>query len=165
MSDARDIIEQLLRRTRGPRGPNGPRTITPNAPHISLKAVLIGLAALLVIWTAKSAFYTVQPDERGVVKRFGRVIGIADNGWHFKVPFGVDSVQVVATERVLKQEFGFRSERPDRHHTQFAGGYPEESLMLTGDLNIIQVEWVVQYRIDDPVKYLYGMRDSTKTPR
>jgi membrane protease subunit HflK len=165
MSDARDIIEQLLKRSRGPRGPNGPRTITPNAPHISLKAVLIGLLALLVVWSAKSAFYTVQPDERGVVKRFGRVIGIADNGWHFKLPFGVDSVQVVATERVLKQEFGFRSERPDRNRTQFAGGYPEESLMLTGDLNIIQVEWVVQYRIDDPVKYLYGMRDSTKTLR
>ena len=165
MSDARDIIEQLLRRSRGPRGPNGPRTITPNAPHISLKAVLIGLAALLLVWTAKSSFYTVQPDERAVVKRFGRVIGIADNGWHVKVPFGVDAVQWVPTQRVLKQEFGFRSERPDRNRTQFAGGYPEESLMLTGDLNIIQVEWVVQYRIDDPVKYLYGMRDAQKTLR
>ena len=165
MSDARDIIEQLLKRSRGPRGPNGPRTITPNAPHISLKAVLIGLLALLVIWTAKSSFYTVQPDERAIVKRFGRVIGIAENGWHLKVPFGVDAVQWIPTERVLKQEFGFRSERPDRNRTQFAGGYPEESLMLTGDLNIIQVEWVVQYRIEDPVKYQYGMRDSAKTLR
>jgi membrane protease subunit HflK len=164
MSDARDIIEQLLKRSRGPRGPNGPRTSTPNTPHISLKAVLIGLAALLVVWTARSSFYTVQPEERAVVKRFGRVIGIADNGWHSKVPFGIDAVELVATERVLKQEFGFRSERPDRNRTQYAG-YPEESLMLTGDLNIIQVEWVVQYRIEDPVKYLYGMRDSQKTLR
>ena len=63
---------------------------------------------------------------------------------------------MVATERVLKEEFGFRSEQAERTRTQFAGGYPDESLMLTGDLNIIQVEWVVQYRIDDPVKYLYG---------
>jgi membrane protease subunit HflK len=165
MSDARDIIEQLLRRSRGPRGPNGPRTITPNPPHISLKTVLIGLSALLVIWMARSAFYTVQPEERAVVKRFGRVIGIADNGWHFKVPFGIDGVELVATERVLKEEFGFRSDQPERNRTQFNGGYPDESLMLTGDLNIIQVEWVVQYRIDDPVKYLYGMRDARKTLR
>jgi modulator of FtsH protease HflK len=165
MSDARDIIEQLLKRSRRPRGPNGPRTITPNAPHISWKAVLIGLAALLVLWTATSSFYTVQPDERAVVKRFGRVIGIAEPGWHVRVPFGIDSVQPVATERVLKQEFGFRSEQPERNRTQFAGGFPDESLMLTGDLNIIQVEWVVQYRIEDPVRFLYGMRDSTKTLR
>ena len=165
MSDARDIIEQLLKRSRGPRGPNGPRTITPNAPHISLKAVLIGLAALLVLWTATSSFYTVQPDEQTVIKRFGRVIGIAQPGWHLKLPFGMDTVQPVATERVLKQEFGFRSQTPERNRTQFAGGYPDESLMLTGDLNIIQVEWVVQYRVDDPVKYLYGMRDATKTLR
>lgn len=165
MSDARDIIEQLLKRSRGPRGPNGPRTITPNAPHISLKAVLIGLAALLVLWTATSSFYTVQPDEQTVIKRFGRVIGIAQPGWHLKLPFGMDAVQPVATERVLKQEFGFRSQTPERNRTQFAGGYPDESLMLTGDLNIIQVEWVVQYRVDDPVKYLYGMRDATKTLR
>lgn len=165
MSDARDIIEQLLRRSRGPRGPNGPRTITPNAPHISPKAVLIGLAVLLVLWTATSSFYTVQPDEQTVIKRFGRVIGIAQPGWHLKLPFGMDAVQPVATERVLKQEFGFRSQTPERNRTQFAGGYPDESLMLTGDLNIIQVEWVVQYRVDDPVKYLYGMRDATKTLR
>src|SRR5215467_5841825 len=165
MSDARDIIEQLLKRSRGPRGPNGPRTITPNAPHISWQAVLIGLVALLVLWTATSSFYTVQPDERAVVKRFGRVIGIADPGWHLRVPFGVDGVQPVATERVLKQEFGFRSDQPERNRTQFTGGFPDESLMLTGDLNIIQVEWVVQYRIEDPVKYLYGMRDAQKTLR
>src|SRR5262245_24386798 len=164
MSDARDIIEQLLRRSRGPRGPNGPRTVTPNVPHISWKAVLAGLAALLVLWTATSSFYTVQPDERAVVKRFGRVIGIADPGWHVRLPFGIDTVQVVATSRVLKQEFGFRSDQPERNRTQFAG-VPDESLMLTGDLNIIQVEWVVQYRIDEPVKYHYSMRDATKTLR
>jgi len=164
MSDARDIIEQLLKRSRGPRGPNGPRTITPNAPHISWKAVAVGLVALLVLWTATSSFYTVQPDERAVIKRFGRVIGVADPGWHLRMPFGVDGVMRVATERVLKQEFGFRSEQPERNRTQFSGN-PDESLMLTGDLNIIQVEWVVQYRIEDPVKYLYSMRDATKTLR
>jgi membrane protease subunit HflK len=56
-----------------------------------------------------SSWYTVQPEERAVVKRFGAVIGINDPGLHFKIPFGVDTVQFVATERVLKQEFGFRT--------------------------------------------------------
>jgi len=169
MSDARDIIEQLLRRTRGPRGPSGPRaTIPSGSPGLSWHAVFIGIGVLALIWAGASSFYTVQPEERAVIKRFGRVTGISDPGFHFKLPFGIDRVQVVATERVLKQEFGFRTERAeqtDRARTQFAGGYPNESLMLTGDLNIIQVEWVVQYRIDDPVKYLYGMREPTKTLR
>ncbi|HUL82318.1 MAG TPA: FtsH protease activity modulator HflK [Gammaproteobacteria bacterium] len=170
MSDARDIIEQLLRRSRGggPKGPGGPRTIPTGTPELSWRAVLIGIGLLAAIWAGWSAIYTVQPEERAVIKRFGRVIGIADNGAHLKLPFGIDRVQIVATERVLKQEFGFRTDRAeqtDRARTQFAGGYPNESLMLTGDLNIIQVEWVVQYRIDDPVKYLYGMREPTKTLR
>jgi len=165
MSDARDIIEQLLRRSRGPKGPNGPRTIPPGMPGLSWRAVLIGLGVLAAIWAIASSIYTVQPEERAVIKRFGSVTGISDPGLHFKLPFGIDRVQVVATERVLKQEFGFRTEQTDRARTQFAGGYPNESLMLTGDLNIIQVEWVVQYRIDDPVKYLYGMREPTKTLR
>ena len=129
--------------------------------------MIAGIVALIVLWTAASSIYTVQPEERAVIKRFGNVTGIADPGLHFKLPFGVDRVQIVATERVLKQEFGFRTDanRPSNDRSQFAGGYPDESLMLTGDLNIIQVEWVVQYRISDPVKYLYGMREPAKTLR
>src|SRR6056297_4089290 len=71
---------------------------------------IVGIAILVaLIWGAFSAFYTVQPEERAVIKRFGSVIGITDPGLHFKLPFGVDEVQLVATERVLKQEFGFRT--------------------------------------------------------
>jgi membrane protease subunit HflK len=166
MSDARDIIEQLLKRSRGPKGPNGPRTIPNGTPGLSWRAVLIGIGVLAVIWAVASSFYTVQPEERAVIKRFGRASrNIAEPGFHFRLPFGIDRVQIVATERVLKQEFGFRTEQSERSRSQFAGGHPDESLMLTGDLNIVQVEWVVQYRIDDPVKYLYGMREPTKTLR
>jgi modulator of FtsH protease HflK len=71
--------------------------------------------------SSRRLFYTVQPEERAVVKRFGEVIKIADPGLHFKLPFGIDSVQFVATERVLKQEFGFRTEASDRRRTQYAG--------------------------------------------
>ena len=128
---------------------------------------LIGIAAivLLAIWALFSTFYTVQPEERAVVKRFGKVIGITDPGPHFKLPFGIDNVRMVATERVLKQEFGFRTESVSRDQSSRYSEqeHPEESLMLSGDLNMIDVEWVVQYRISDPIKYLYAMREPERT--
>jgi membrane protease subunit HflK len=165
MSDARDLIEQFMNRP-GRGGPRGPRATPGGAPPLKPATVLIGIAALVVAWGVLSTFYTVQPEERAVIKRFGSVAGIADPGLHFKLPFGIDTVQIVATERVLKQEFGFRTEDLSGDRTRFAAGrYPDESLMLTGDLNIIQVEWVVQYRISDPVKFLYSMREPTQTLR
>jgi len=129
---------------------------------------IIGIAIVVaLIWGAFSAFYTVQPEERAVVKRFGAVIGITDPGLHFKIPFGVDQVQFVATERVLKQEFGFRTQgtRASGRTAYSSQQFEDESLMLTGDLNMIDVEWVVQYRIDDPIKFLYQMREPTRTLR
>ena len=129
---------------------------------------IIGIAIVVaLIWGAFSAFYTVQPEERAVVKRFGAVIGITDPGLHFKIPFGIDQVQFVATERVLKQEFGFRTQgtRASGRTAYSSQQFEDESLMLTGDLNMIDVEWVVQYRIDDPIKFLYQMREPTRTLR
>lgn len=125
------------------------------------------VAIILVGWGALSAFYTVQPEERAVVKRFGSVVGITDPGLHFKLPYGFDQVQLVATERVLKQEFGFRTEgtRAGGRTAYSADHFEDESLMLTGDLNMIDVEWVVQYRIADPIKFLYEMREPTRTLR
>ncbi len=154
----------------GPRS-MGPRDTGPSRVGTSIEWRQIGLvaAALLLLWGAYSSFYTVQPEERAVVKRFGKVTGITDPGLHFKLPFGVETVQRLATERVLKQEFGFRTEdvRPDEEgRTRYSEkDFPLESLMLTGDLNVIDVEWVVQYRISDPIKYLYGMREPARTLR
>lgn len=156
------------------RGPQGPPDITELIRKIGGRGGgspgkgFIGIAIVIVlIWGAFSAFYTVQPEERAVVKRFGEVIGITDPGLHFKIPFGVDKVQFVATERVLKQEFGFRSQGTlSSGRTRYsAEQFEDESLMLTGDLNMIDVEWVVQYRIDDPIKFLYEMREPTRTLR
>jgi modulator of FtsH protease HflK len=171
MSDAKDLIDQILnRRPRrvgpGGPGPRGPSTPGGGLPQLGPRPVLVGIGALLAIWAVMSSFYTVQPEERAVIKRFGGVTGIAEPGLHFKLPFGIDNVQVVATERVLKEEFGFRTENSATERTVFAPGErPDESLMLTGDLNIIQVEWVVQYRISDPVLFLYGMREPLQTLR
>jgi modulator of FtsH protease HflK len=173
MADERDWLKKILvgkgweeRRPPGepPRRPGGRDTL-PQAPQGG--QLLLILAAIVALWGIWSVFYTVQPEERAVVKRFGRVIGISDPGLHFKIPFGVDTVQIVATERVLKEEFGFRTAgAADQTRTRFADrGFPEESLVLTGDLNVIDVEWVVQYRIADPIKYIYSMREPTRTLR
>jgi membrane protease subunit HflK len=161
MSDAKDLIDQLFNRPGGTRRP--PSVGRPQVPG---RSIAIAALVLLGIWGVFSSFYTVQPEERAVIKRFGEVTGIADPGLRFKLPFGVDSIEIVATERVLKQEFGFRSEDVlTESRTRFSSDLPDESLMLTGDLNIIQVEWVVQYRIGDPIKYLYAMREPTQTLR
>lgn len=121
---------------------------------------------LLLIWGVFTCFYTVQPEEQAVVKRLGAVIDITEPGLHFKLPFGIDRVQHVASARVLKQEFGFRTVSQEGGRSQYVGrGFHDESLMLTGDLNIILVEWVVQYRIQDPILYLYQQREPDQTLR
>ncbi|MDC0748979.1 FtsH protease activity modulator HflK [Polyangium mundeleinium] len=127
------------------------------------------LVAVLVIggMAAQNLFYTVQPDERAVITRFGAVIGQAGPGLHFKLPFGIDEVQKVPTERVLKQKFGFPTESSkegDRAHAPI-GDDREEREMLTGDLNMIDVSWVVQYQIRDPVEYLYQLKDPERSLR
>ncbi len=140
-----------------------------SAPNLSVKnltPVLAIVAVGVIAWGFMSSYYTVQPEERAVVKRFGKVVAINDPGLHFKLPFGVDTVQKVATERVMKQEFGFRSADTDGERTEYSTeDFPDESLMLSGDLNIIDVEWVVQYRISDPMKFLYQQRDAERTLR
>ncbi|MDZ7662085.1 FtsH protease activity modulator HflK [Thiohalophilus sp.] len=156
-------------------GPSGPPDLFEimkkftggGSPRGRIGGVIGVVVLLLLAWAALTSFYTVQPEERAVVKRFGSVTGITDPGLHFKLPFGIDQVQLVATERVLKQEFGFRTQgtRQGQRSTYSAAQFEDESLMLTGDLNMIDVEWVVQYRIEDPIKFLYRMREPTRTLR
>ncbi len=130
---------------------------------LSLGGLFLALVVLIGLLTS---FYTVQPEERAVVKRFGAVIAISDPGLRFKLPFWIDRVQRVATERVLKEEFGFRTEGVRGSRTRYSEkAFEDESLMLTGDLNIIDLEWVVQYRISDPVKFLYRIREPVRTLR
>jgi membrane protease subunit HflK len=128
---------------------------------------IVAAAVLLLVIAVGAAtmVYTVQPEERAVVKRFGAVVKTTDPGLHFRLPFGIDGIQRVATERVLKEEFGFRTAAAGQPSRYVESDLPDESLMLSGDLNIIDVEWVVQYRIADPIKFLYSMREPTRTLR
>jgi modulator of FtsH protease HflK len=129
---------------------------------------LIGFVVLGVIVVAAlgSSYYQVEPDEVALVTRFGRFVRTANPGPHTKFPFGIERAQKVPVQRQLKQEFGFRTVRADiqssfRKDEKTAA----ESLMLTGDLNVATVEWIVQYKISDPYKYLYKLRDVEETFR
>ena len=139
----------------------------PVPPRPTLGQARTILAVLVVFVFLFTSYYQVEPDEVGVVQRFGRFVGTSGPGPHLKIPFGVDSVTKVPVQRTLKLEFGFRTVRA-AVKSEFAPPTPEtsaESAMLTGDLNVAVVEWVVQYKITDPKKYLFDVREPTATFR
>src|SRR5664279_4397611 len=141
-----------------------PTVINLNLPRPPLRligAALAVAASLLVLWTS---YYTVAAESEGVVLRFGKFLKTVEPGLHFKLPLGIDEVSVLPTRRQLKIEFGFTTygyTNPDQ-----VGRQPgEEKSMVTGDLNAALVEWVVQYRIDDPKEYLFDVRNPGQTLR
>lgn len=136
---------------------NSPR----NFPRKWIGLIILGIIILVVLF---STFYTVGPDEVGVIKRFGRYMRITDPGLHMKIPFA-ESVTKVKVKRIFKEEFGFRTLQPGVRTVYTPEKWEDESLMLTGDLNVAVVEWIVQYRIVDPYKYLFKVRDVRKTIR
>jgi len=124
-------------------------------------SIVVGAIVLIVLF---SSFFQVDTEEVGVITRFGKFTRTVDAGLNFKLPF-IEEVQKVPVERQLKEEFGFRTVKAGVQ-TQYSGGdYSDESLMLTGDLNLGNVEWVVQYRISDPYKFLFEVRNPEKTLR
>jgi len=150
---------------RNPPGSNKP------VPEINVIWIL-GLAVVaFVLWGASTCFYTVSTEGQAVVKRFGKVIDVKQPGLHFKLPFGIDTQTFVPTEKVLKEEFGFSTVQDDRRQRSTSNKYTkskehqDQSLMLTGDLKVVDVEWVVQYRISDPDLFLHRVKDPTKTIR
>lgn len=127
--------------------------------------ILWVVLALLAVVTARSAFFTVGTDEEAVVLRLGHFAATEGAGFHFKLPFGLDTVARFPTQRVLKQEFGFRTTKADVRSEFVKGPYAAESLTLTGDLNIADVEWIVQYRITSATDYWFHLNDPDATVR
>ena len=128
---------------------------------ISAPLFLLMVLAGIGLWTS---FYTIPAESEGVVLRFGKYIDKVPPGLHFKLPFGIDSVIAVPIQRQLKQEFGFATPgytNPDQVGTEPA----KEKSMVTGDLNSVLVEWIVQYRITEPEKYLFAVREPGQTLR
>jgi len=119
------------------------------------------LLLLVVILWSLSGIYIVSPDEMGVVKRFGKMVRTVDPGPHWHAPYPVETVLRPRVTKVYRVEVGFRTIDPGPPARYRA--VPSESLMLTGDANIVALEFIVQYRIKDPVQYLFNIRDPDKT--
>jgi membrane protease subunit HflK len=117
-----------------------------------------------MVVTGFTALYQVQPEEVGVVLRFGRYVRTTEPGLRAMIPF-VEQVQKVPVQRQLKQEFGFRTVEADTRTFYAETDFASEAAMLTGDLNVAVVEWIVQYRISDPFQYLFRVRNLEDTFR
>ncbi|MCG2589212.1 FtsH protease activity modulator HflK [Rhodohalobacter sulfatireducens] len=141
------------------KGTNIPPQLQKLLGNFKLISVVIAVAIVTFL-----SFYTVDPEEVGVVQRFGEYQRIAEPGLNFKIPF-METAQIVPVERQLKQEFGYRTVESGIQSQYRKAGFAGESLMLTGDLNLADVEWVVQYRISDPYKYLFKVRNPDNTLR
>jgi membrane protease subunit HflK len=137
-------MDEIVKQFRQFKLPGGP-----------LVLLLVVLAALIA-----SSVYTVAVDEVGVVQRFGKYVRTTQPGLKFKLPAGVEKVTKVKVRRIYKEEFGFRSERlSERSRFASTSESDSASLMLTGDLNVALVPWIVQYRIKDPYKFLFKVHD------
>jgi len=124
--------------------------------------IVVGVLALIVLWIVSSTVYLVQADSEAVVLRFGKYTRTAGPGLHGKLPWPMESVYVVPVQRIQSLEFGFATIAPGRV-TQYAPLTKEQeavALMLTGDLNLAHVEWIVQYRIKDAFNYLFKIGGS-----
>ncbi len=134
---------------------------SPRGVIVVLLLVLAGLGA----WTA---YFTVPSDSVAIVQRFGKYLKEVPPGLHFKLPLGIDLATIVPVKRQLKQEFGFATPGATDPYQTTRNGRREtkrETEMVTGDLNAALVEWVIQYRISDPVKFLFEVREPAETLR
>jgi len=152
--DVEGLVRQGQSRLRQIMPKGGPRGI--------VVVVLLALVALGA-WTA---YYTVPSDSVAVVQRFGKYLKNVPPGLHFKLPLGIDTATIVPVKRQLKQEFGFATPGArDPYQSPNPRDGKRETQMVTGDLNAALVEWVVQYRISDPVKFLFEVREPSETLR
>ena len=130
---------------------------------VRFRNYFIGAVVVLFLFTG---FYQVAADEVAVVQRFGRYVRTTGPGPHFRLPFGVEQITRVPDKRQLKMEFGFETVRAEvQSQFRSTDESKKESLMLTGDLNVAVVEWIVQYRIKDPYKYVFHLRHVEQTFR
>ena len=141
---------------------------TAHQPYMRLitpKRVLFAILGLIVLGVLATSYYTVEADEIAVVLMFGKSVRQAEPGLHFKLPLGIERAINVPVRKVFKEEFGFRTLRAGVRTQYDTRDYSDESLLLTGDLNIADVEWVVQYKIKDPKTFLFFVRNPRQTLR
>ncbi|TET71183.1 MAG: FtsH protease activity modulator HflK [Candidatus Aminicenantes bacterium] len=135
-------------------------------PNIKPGVIKLVVVAVFILILLAGSIYQISPEEIGAILRFGKFVRSTDPGLHLKLPLGIEKLIKVPVQRQLKMEFGFRTTRPGiRTEYRVTTESIRESVMLTGDLNVAVVEWIVQYKIKDPYKYLFKIRDAESTFR
>ncbi|OHD23075.1 MAG: HflK protein [Spirochaetes bacterium GWB1_59_5] len=141
------------------------RNVTPMRGPIKAATIVLIVVAVAIIALFSTSFFVVDQTEQAVVLTFGKFTEIADPGLHFKWPLGIQRNYNIKTRVVQTEQFGFRTEQAGIQTRYEQRTYPEESTMLTGDLNIVDVEWIIQYRINDPKAWLFNLEDKQETIR
>jgi modulator of FtsH protease HflK len=134
-------------------------------PKVSGRIVIQVVLGVLAVAFLMSTWFTIDPEEAGIVLRFGRFARQVPSGLNLKLPYPLENVIKVPVERQLKEEFGFRTEQADIRTSYVDSDFAQEAMTLTGDLNVATVEWTAQYRVRDPYKYLFKVRNVRKTFR
>jgi membrane protease subunit HflK len=151
-----DFFSENKNQPSGPgEQPNGNKPVNPIA---SIGKVLALLLVLILLGGAYSSVYKIAPSEVGVILRLGKYARTTQAGLHFKIPY-MENLYKVDVEKIRVQEFGFRTRYPGQQSSFDRRGYDIESLMLTADKNVIDVAWIVQYRVSEPYEYLFKIKD------
>jgi membrane protease subunit HflK len=131
------------------------------------KFLILGILAVVVIIMLSTGFFVVDQTEQAVILRLGKYLKTVGPGLQFKIPFGIDKSYSVETQTVQTMSFGYRATSAGNlsgSSTKYSySKYMDESTMLTGDLNIVDIQWIVQYRIDDPYKWLFNINNPAQT--
>jgi membrane protease subunit HflK len=149
-------IEDLLR-----RGQDKLRSLLPGG-YQGKRSIALIVVAGLALW-GLTGIYKVNPEEIGVVLRFGRFVGYTQPGLNYHLPSPIETVLTPAVTRINKVELGYRSANGDQRRTAATRGANDESLMLTGDENIIDINFSVFWQINNPEKYLFAIKDPEGT--
>ncbi len=147
-----DTPEELLR-----QGQKNVQKMNKWFPYVAI----IFIFAFVIL----TSFYSVDQDEEGVIRRFGKYYVTTQPGLHWKLPFNIDKLDKVKVKRVFKEEFGFRTLQAGVNTKYSSKSYNDEALMLTGDLNVIDVSWIVQFKVKDPVELLFNVKNPRETVR
>ncbi len=125
-----------------------------------LPGIFLVVIVLLVLFFGSSTFFTIKTEEVGVIQRFGKYTRIVQPGLNFKLPSGIEKVTKVKVKRIYKEEFGLQSDNASSNYRAVSESSSQgSSLMLTGDLNVAVVPWIVQYKISNPSDYLFKVKD------
>ncbi|MDK9709217.1 MAG: FtsH protease activity modulator HflK [Desulforhopalus sp.] len=162
-----EVVAQLINKLQdffsdkkppSPPGDDREPATPPSSPFANISKILAIILIVVVLQGVYSSFFKIAPSEVGVILRLGQYSRTTPPGLHFKIPY-VDHLFKVDVENIRKEEFGFRSRFPGQQAAFEKRGYDMESLMLTADKNVINVAWIVQYKVADPYAFLFKVAD------